>query len=374
MTTVLQYEDHKVEVEALPPLSMEERRRLKACERVIEEGLQTFYEVGNALAEIRESRLYRISDATFDAYCRRRWGMSKSHANRLIDSSVVIDNLTPIGVIPGTESQARELVPFEPEVQKAVWQIALRTAPLGDDGKPRMTADHICSVANVLTEVVLSGGMDDGSGEMKPIGILIDAAVTEETYERLMRQKEYVRQHFENKRQGEGKSKQQRSDRSEVEALQEPEIQERLARYIAMITEMEHLAWPPELAYLLRLFQLAKTHAYFQKNRNVTEDCDEILTVIKRLPADPELGFTIAAQELYDWLFDLGYCMSKKEFIARMEYMSQDSVRMALWTDAGKGARQVNRRGALPGIVCYPWKKVWKLSKEEEDDESEEHY
>lgn len=185
--------------ETLIPLTKAENKRLVECEGVIERGLNTFYEVGAALAEIRESRLYRISHGTFEDYCRERWGMNRAHANRLISAAGVVDNLDPIGSIPTTESQARELAPLEPEVQKAVWQIALKTAPVNDEGKPSITAAHIKSVADVLTEVVRTGGLDDGSGEIKPLGQLVDAAITEETYERMMRQNEYVKEHVEKK-------------------------------------------------------------------------------------------------------------------------------------------------------------------------------
>jgi hypothetical protein len=155
----------------------------------------------------------------------------------------------------------------------------------------------------------------------------------------------------------------QKSDRSEVELLYLPEVQEKFTRYIEMITEFENMDWPPELSYLLRMFQLHKAHANFQKGRNLDDDCEMSLTVLKRLSPDVESGFTIAAQEHYDWLFDLGYCMSKSEYTKRMEYMSQEDVRMALLTDAGDEGKQDERRGKLPGIVCLPWKKVWKSSK-----------
>src|SRR6185369_5668665 len=152
------------QIETLLPLTTDESRRFKECEKVIQRGLATFYEVGNALAEIRESRLYRISYATFEDYCKERWQMSRFYAHRLIDAAQVVDNLLPIGNVLATESQARELAALEPEVQKAVWHIALSTAPTNSEGDPVVTAAHIKSVTNVLTEVVKGGGMDDGSG------------------------------------------------------------------------------------------------------------------------------------------------------------------------------------------------------------------
>lgn len=176
-------------------LSMTEAGRLKECETVIERGLNTFYEVGSALAEIRDSKLYRAAYLTFEEYCRDRWKMARNYANKLISAAEVVENLGTNVPIPETESQARELSPLEPELQKAVWQIAVETAPKDAKGNPAITAGHIKSVATVVKGIVETGGLDDGTGEVKPLGVLVDAAVTEETYERLMRQKEYVKEH-----------------------------------------------------------------------------------------------------------------------------------------------------------------------------------
>jgi hypothetical protein len=346
----------------LLPLTKDESRRLKECERIIERGLESFYQVGNALAEIRDSRLYRISYASFEDYCRERWKISRFYAHRLIDAAQVVDNLLPIGNIPSNEAQARELAPFTPEIQKAVWHVAMSTAPTDVEGKPILTAAHIKSVGNVLTEVVKGGGLEDGSGEIKPLGVLIDAAVTEATYERVMRQKVAIKEKLEADTDASERKARQKSDRTEVEVLYEPGVQEKLTRYMDMVTSFENAEWPAELEYLRRTFQLHKAHANFQKTRNLHDDCEQILTVVRRLTPDAEAGITIAAQELYDWLFDLGYCMSKKEFTSRLEYMTQDANRMLLFTNAGEEGKQEDRRGKLPGIVCMPWKKIWKVS------------
>lgn len=178
-------------------LTAVELSRLAECEAVIKRGLDTFYAVGSALSEIRESRLYRKGYDTFEDYCQERWGMGRRHVNHLIEASGVVDNLGTTVPIPANERQARELSPLEPELQKAVWQIAVETAPKDKKGEPAITAAHIKSVASVVKGIVESGGLDDGSGEIKPLGVLVDAAVTEETYERLMRQKEYIRRDIE---------------------------------------------------------------------------------------------------------------------------------------------------------------------------------
>jgi hypothetical protein len=108
-----------------PAYSVEisEEIRLVECELIIEKGLQTFVEVGNALLEIRDSRLYRRGYATFEDYCKERWGMVRQSANRLISAAEVVQNLQlePIGSIPETESQIRPLTRLEPALQRAAW-------------------------------------------------------------------------------------------------------------------------------------------------------------------------------------------------------------------------------------------------------------
>jgi hypothetical protein len=63
-----------------------------------------------------EAKLYRASHGTFEGYCRERWGMSRSYAHRMIESSAVVEML-PIGNKPATESQARPLAKLPAEEQ-----------------------------------------------------------------------------------------------------------------------------------------------------------------------------------------------------------------------------------------------------------------
>jgi hypothetical protein len=94
---------------------------LPELERVIERGQQTFIEVGRALLEIRDRRLYRETHATFEAYCRERWGWSRRHANRQIEAARVVDAVGPVGPKPESERQARAMLDrLEPEERKAV--------------------------------------------------------------------------------------------------------------------------------------------------------------------------------------------------------------------------------------------------------------
>lgn len=119
-------------------LTSSEVELLGEAEAVIERGLKTFLEVGEALASIRDNRLYRADFDTFEDYAESRWGFSKTHANRLVAASEVAAILTPMGVEINNERQARELAPLvaEPEKLRAAFaEVAERT-----NGKPTAAA------------------------------------------------------------------------------------------------------------------------------------------------------------------------------------------------------------------------------------------
>jgi phage N-6-adenine-methyltransferase len=102
--------------------------RLLECERVIERGLNTFVEVGAALLEIRDSRLYKDGYSTFEDYCRERWGMARNYANKMIAASEVVANVGTNVPIPVNEAQVRPLVGLPKEKQFDVWQQVVEQA------------------------------------------------------------------------------------------------------------------------------------------------------------------------------------------------------------------------------------------------------
>ena len=98
-------------------------RDLATLEDVIERGMTTFVDVGTALAEIRDGRLYRETHTDFDSYCRQRWGFSRQRALQMIDAAGIATALTTIVVThPTHESQVRELARIEPERRAETWQ------------------------------------------------------------------------------------------------------------------------------------------------------------------------------------------------------------------------------------------------------------
>jgi hypothetical protein len=97
---------------------------LATCEEIIEKGLKTFVEVGRALMEIRDCRLYRETHDSFEVYCRERWSLSKPYATQLITASQTVAIATANGApAPSVEAVARELTPLrdEPEELAEAW-------------------------------------------------------------------------------------------------------------------------------------------------------------------------------------------------------------------------------------------------------------
>jgi hypothetical protein len=137
-----------------------ESSKLAQCEEVIERGLDSFIEVGNALLVIREERLYRSDYDDFETYCEERWEISGRRARQLIGAVRTIANLESGTIVPKTESQVRPLVSLPPVKQKEAWESAIKSSK---NGKP--TAKQVAE--SVLQ---IKGG--------KPVTVAINGRVT----------------------------------------------------------------------------------------------------------------------------------------------------------------------------------------------------
>jgi hypothetical protein len=117
--------------------SRAEVEHLSRLEAIVRGGLDADIEVGNALAEINDTWLYRATHQTFEAYLRDRWGMSASRGDELIEaaeaarpSSADIDG--PAQPLP---SHAHSPAPARPDPTDGlatVWEQARREFD-GDD-------------------------------------------------------------------------------------------------------------------------------------------------------------------------------------------------------------------------------------------------
>jgi hypothetical protein len=126
-------------------LTKTETASLADCEQIIERGMATFIDVGRALLQIRDKRLYRGAHASFEAYCKERWDFDQSYGHRMANSAKVVEVLehSPIGKshLPTCEAQVRPLTALEPSEVPDVWREVVDRA-----GKERITAKLVDEV------------------------------------------------------------------------------------------------------------------------------------------------------------------------------------------------------------------------------------
>ena len=123
-------------------LNAHEAVELNRCEGVVEKGLAAFLDVGQALWQIRQSRLYRERFDTFEEYVEQRWHMSKSSAYRVISATEIVQQLeasyletngSPVGdagehLLPVNEAQARPLAQLAEHQRAGAWAAAVEKA------------------------------------------------------------------------------------------------------------------------------------------------------------------------------------------------------------------------------------------------------
>ena len=132
-------------MEATKALTTAEADKLEKFEAVIGKGMSSFLEVGNALAEIKQGKLYRSTYKTFENYCDKRWGFTRQRAHQLVYAadmaeelkaevakvkmSTQVDKTVPVA----NERQARELSRLPDNFRLDAWQEAVKRAE-GDGG------------------------------------------------------------------------------------------------------------------------------------------------------------------------------------------------------------------------------------------------
>ncbi len=128
-------------------------RSLVECEEVIERGMQTFVEVGQALAEIRDSRLYLEGYDRFEDYCKERWGWNASRARQICSASEISERIASVTIVtPLCESQVRPLTKLQPAEQPAAWNEAVE---LAEERGEQVTARVVQEVVDRRTGEVI---------------------------------------------------------------------------------------------------------------------------------------------------------------------------------------------------------------------------
>jgi hypothetical protein len=110
-------------------LDATEQADLARLETIVDRGLTGFVEVGNALLEISDRRLYRATHSTFQEYVQEKWNMTARRAYQLCEAAEVVkalpENVNNCSHSRITnEGQARELAKVKPEKRAKVLETA----------------------------------------------------------------------------------------------------------------------------------------------------------------------------------------------------------------------------------------------------------
>jgi len=152
-------------------LNPAERDRLRSLEAVIERAAKTFIQIGRALAEIRDARLYRDTHDTFEDYCREVWDFNDSRARQIVGAVETVTAVTVDGMPePSSERVARALTPLrdDPAAMREAWCAAVEQhgeKPTGPQVAAKVRAQLTARLPAVAQEagLVLTAAPHPGS-------------------------------------------------------------------------------------------------------------------------------------------------------------------------------------------------------------------
>jgi hypothetical protein len=111
-------------------LSRSERQQYADLLQQVKADIKTaesaLFRVSHALALIKDGRLYRAHDGTFEEFIESELGKGRQYGYRLIKAHGVLTGLLEDGVsianLPDTERLCRELGRLDPKMRKNVWE------------------------------------------------------------------------------------------------------------------------------------------------------------------------------------------------------------------------------------------------------------
>jgi hypothetical protein len=144
------------------PLSARERTRKAELEQIVQYGLEKFLEVGLALRELRNSRLYRVEHPTFEAYVQARFGLHRSAVDGVIRSAQVAQVLLEAGLELPPDTTATLMrpiaaLPGDDSLKCACWELAKHLSPARAPSQPLVS--KLCRLVRHLA---------DGNGDPAP--------------------------------------------------------------------------------------------------------------------------------------------------------------------------------------------------------------
>lgn len=139
-------------------------RSLEDLEEVIHDGQLTYVEVGKALKEIQQRKLYKDKYNTFEEYCEKRWGFERQTAYDYIKASDVEQNVRTCVQTAPTLCQARELAVLDPDQQKEVATATDFANTTVKNLKAKIDKVRGVAIGDVSTRTPRGAGAGAGSG------------------------------------------------------------------------------------------------------------------------------------------------------------------------------------------------------------------
>ncbi|BBO74437.1 hypothetical protein DSCW_18540 [Desulfosarcina widdelii] len=101
-------------------------------EKIVEDNLVTWMQVGLALKEIKERELYRTTHDSWEQYVKDRFDIARSTSYQLTSGVEVVENVRNADIefpfFPEKEALVRPLTKLEPEEQPRAWKLAIDRA------------------------------------------------------------------------------------------------------------------------------------------------------------------------------------------------------------------------------------------------------
>ena len=159
--------------------SIEKTTRFHELNKFVDQHLNVPFQLGQALAEIKEESLYKEDYNTWDQYVASKQHMTTQHANRLIEAWTIKNE--PEGSSLRNERQARALAKVPREKRKRVMDALA-------EGKEAITADRITKAAEgfLASPEAIMQGVDPivDAQELDELGFPLPAATLERWHRR----------------------------------------------------------------------------------------------------------------------------------------------------------------------------------------------
>lgn len=127
-------------------MSKVEQTRFVELKNVVKQTAGAFVRCGEALAEIRDRKLYRVQYETFEQFVEKEYNWTRQRAYQMIDAAKTVKTLPPkMSTRVDTEKKARALAKVPEENRKSVVQSAISSG--------KVTVNSLKKAAEKSTEI-----------------------------------------------------------------------------------------------------------------------------------------------------------------------------------------------------------------------------